>query len=191
MNLNSGIGICGGVIVSIYIIYGFPPFNQVSKSKPDPHNAEYICSQLGVKCSEAIMVRTTLIVMNTTNSSCRLATPQRTQSWDRRRILGWPSGSSLGWEPIGTLLMRTSSCRWFSKAVGFTSKIQGMDTDFTTLFMVSQLKWQMCFNEKDKDNGAILIQDVTSVIDLISPLESHEEGDHHSVTVTTRWEIKS
>ena len=49
----------------------------------------------------------------------------------------------------------------------------------------------MCFNEKDKDNGAILIQDVTSVIDLISPLESHEEGDHHSVTVTTRWEIKN
>ena len=66
MNLNSGIGICGGVIVSICIIYGVPPFNQVSKSKPDPHNAEYICSQLGVKCSEAIMVRTTLIVMNTT-----------------------------------------------------------------------------------------------------------------------------
>ena len=28
---------------------------------------------------------------------------------------------------------------------------------------------------------------MTSVIDLISPLESHEEGDHHSVTVTTRW----
>ena len=174
MNLNSGIGICGGVIVSIYIIYGFPPFNQVSKSKPDPHNAEYICSQLGVKCSEAIMVRTTLIVMNTTitallylwtmtmmlhntyiqvlttiitaaltNSSSRLATPQRTQSWDRRRILGWPSGSSLGWEPIGTLLMRTSSCRWFSKAGGFTSKIQGMDTDLTT-FLWCQLKWQIC-----------------------------------------------
>merc|ERR1712141_35696 len=30
--------------------------DEVSKSKPDPHNAEYICSQLGVKCSEAIMV---------------------------------------------------------------------------------------------------------------------------------------
>ena len=30
---------------------------QVSKSKPDPHNAEYICAQLGVKPSEAIMVR--------------------------------------------------------------------------------------------------------------------------------------
>ena len=31
--------------------------DQASKSKPDPHNAEYICEQLGVKCSEAIMVR--------------------------------------------------------------------------------------------------------------------------------------
>ena len=58
-------------------------------------------------------------------------------------------------------------------------------------FMVSVEMTDMCFNEKDKDNGAILNQDVTSVIDLISPLESHEEGDHHSVTVTTRWEIKS
>ena len=32
---------------------------------------------------------------------------------------------------------------------------------------------------------------MTSVIDLISPLESNEEGDHHSVTVTTRWDMKS
>ena len=32
--------------------------HQVSKSKPDPHNAEYICDQLGVNCSEAIMVGT-------------------------------------------------------------------------------------------------------------------------------------
>ena len=31
--------------------------DQASKSKPDPHNAKYICEQLGVKCSEAIMVR--------------------------------------------------------------------------------------------------------------------------------------
>ena len=32
----------------------------------------------------------------------------------------------------------------------------------------------------------IELQDVTSVIDLISPLESN---NHHSVTVTTRWVV--
>merc|ERR1740123_2412171 len=39
---------------------------------------------------------------------------------------------------------------------------------------------------RDLVDADIIVQDVTSVIDLISPLESHKEGDHHSVTVTTR-----
>merc|ERR1712209_297738 len=38
-------------------------------------------------------------------------------------------------------------------------------------------------SHQDLVDADIIVQDVTSVIDLISPLESH---NHHSVTVTTR-----
>merc|ERR1719295_2040104 len=85
----------------------------VSKSKPDPHNAEYICKQLGVKCSDAIM--------------------------GQAANLGLTIGVLTG---VGA--------------------------------------------HRDLVDADIIVQDVTSVIDLISPIESHEEGDHHSVTVTTR-----
>ena len=88
----------------------------------------------------------------------RLGTPQRTQSWARQQILGWPLESSPESVAIETLLMPTSLYR-----------------------CQAQKCWHL---EK------IYVQDVTSVIDLISPLESNEEGDHHSVTVTTRWDMK-
>jgi len=97
--------------------------DEVSKSKPDPHNAEYICTQLGVNCSDAIMVGDT---------------PADT-------IMGQAANLGL---TIGVL-------------TGVGAHQDLVDAD-------------------------IIVKDVTSVIDLISPLESHKEGDHHSVTVTTR-----
>ena len=60
--------------------------------------------------------------------------------------------------------------------------------DADIIVQVSSLKNYVVLGEND---GRNMFQDVTSVIDLISPIESHEEGDHHSVTVTTRWEIRS
>lgn len=97
--------------------------DEVSKSKPDPHNAEYICSQLGVKCSEAIMVGDT---------------------------------------PADTIMGQAAN---LGLTIGVLTGVGA---------------------HRDLVDADIIVQDVTSVIDLISPLESHEEGDHHSVTVTTR-----
>merc|ERR1711962_1165339 len=87
--------------------------DEASKSKPDPHNAKYICEQLGVKCSEAIMVGDT---------------PADT-------IMGQAANLGL---TIGVL-------------TGVGSHQDLVDAD-------------------------IIVQDVTSVIDMISPLESH---NHH------------
>jgi len=97
--------------------------DEVSKSKPDPHNAEYICAQLGVKCSEAIMVGDT---------------------------------------PADTIMGQAAN---LGLTIGVLTGVGA---------------------HRDLVDADIIVQDVTSVIDLISPLESHEEGDHHSVTVTTR-----
>jgi len=97
--------------------------DEVSKSKPDPHNAEYICDQLGVNCSEAIMVGDT---------------------------------------PADTIMGQAAN---LGLTIGVLTGVGG---------------------HRDLVDADIIVQDVTSVIDLISPLESNEEGDHHSVTVTTR-----
>merc|ERR1719285_149765 len=97
--------------------------DEVSKSKPDPHNAEYICAQLGVKCSEAIMVGDT---------------------------------------PADTIMGQAAN---LGLTIGVLTGVGA---------------------HRDLVDADIIVQDVTSVIDLISPLESHEEGEHHSVTVTTR-----
>ena len=58
--------------------------HQVSKSKPDPHNAEYICAQLGVNCSEAIMVRPTNTTITTTMT---LTAHSRTRTTTKNMIL--------------------------------------------------------------------------------------------------------
>jgi len=97
--------------------------DEVSKSKPDPHNAEYICNQLGVNCSEAIMVGDT---------------------------------------PADTIMGQAAN---LGLTIGVLTGVGA---------------------HRDLVDADIIVQDVTSVIDLISPIESHEEGDHHSVTVTTR-----
>jgi len=97
--------------------------DEVSKSKPDPHNAEYICKELGVNCSEAIMVGDT---------------------------------------PADTIMGQAAN---LGLTIGVLTGVGA---------------------HRDLVDADIIVQDVTSVIDLISPIESHEEGDHHSVTVTTR-----
>jgi len=92
-----------------------------SKSKPHPHNAEYICQELGVACSEAIMVGDT---------------------------------------PADTIMGQAAN---LGLTIGVLTGVGG---------------------HQDLVDADIIVQDVSAVIDLITPPEDKES--HHSVTVTTR-----
>merc|ERR1712142_147138 len=92
-----------------------------SKSKPDPHNAKYICDTLNIKLSEAIMVGDT---------------------------------------PADTIMGQSAN-------LGLTI---GVLTGIGT--------------ESDLTHADVIVDDVTQVVDLISPNKDSKE--FHNVTVTAR-----
>merc|ERR1719209_2080903 len=95
--------------------------DEVSKSKPDPHNAEYICKELGVNCSEAIMVGDT---------------------------------------PADTIMGQSAN---LGLTIGVLTGV-GSEADLT--------------------HADLIVDDVTQVVDLITPSENSNR-DWHSVQVTS------
>jgi len=98
-----------------------------SKSKPDPHNAKYICDTLNIKLSEAIMVGDT---------------------------------------PADTIMGQSAN-------LGLTI---GVLTGIGT--------------ESDLTHADVIVDDVTQVVDLITPVEPGKTREWHSVQVTARGLFK-
>lgn len=94
-----------------------------SKSKPDPHNAEFICRELGTSCSEAIMVGDT---------------------------------------PADTIMGQAAN---LGLTVGVLTGVGGY---------------------ADLSHADIIVQDVSAVVELITPQEGANAAEHHNVAVTQR-----